>query len=62
MSIDYLKELQYLTDERLGILLQGQRQPTAEELNQAHREALTIIWRRGEQRMGVAQKESITLK
>ncbi len=49
MSLDDLRELQYLTDERLGILLQGQRQPTAEELNQAHREALTIIWKRKEQ-------------
>ena len=50
MNADDLAEIEYLTKERIGILLDGRREPTADELMQAHREALTVVWRRREQK------------
>ena len=48
MTANDLAEIEYLTQERIGILLQGQREPTADELSAAHREALTSVWKRND--------------
>lgn len=46
MDANDLREIEYLEAERIGILLDGRREPTADELTRAHMEALAIVWKR----------------
>ena len=43
-----LTELDYLVAERLGILTDGRREPTTDEIAMAYREALATVMRHAE--------------
>ncbi len=43
MTPEQQAEIDYLREERLGILLDGRREPTAQEFTQAHQEALQRV-------------------